>query len=246
MLVGLDIHHGMFVIQLHFYSLCQLCLTQYCPSPHSCDCVCTCIYLTVVAFKIIPELNNWGRPRWRMEQKFRWSRPVHLWMKPLKKTDTKQGNSSNTVSCSMNIPAQPPLDCFKGPFVQWVTSSALMAHMDPLTHQHALGGVEGHQGTTVCRCRYIVLSMLKSRYQPFLAGPWHRRCDPRNRQRSVEWGRVCLEPVGGVGGKGMSGREKTKQNKTKQAKDRMFGEKLHISADHRHSPSPTQGHIPLF
>lgn len=66
--------------------------------------------------------------------------PAHLWMKPLKNTDTKQVNSSGTVSCSMNIPAQPPQDSVKGPFVRRVTSSALMAHMEPLTHRHALRG----------------------------------------------------------------------------------------------------------
>lgn len=55
---------------------------------------------------------------------------------------------------------------------------------------------------------YMHECMLKSEYQPFLAGPWHRRGDPRNRQRSVEWARVCQEPVEGTGGKGMSGRPK--------------------------------------
>lgn len=174
-LVGLDIHYGMLVIRLHFYSLCQLCLTLHCLSLSQ-----LWQYLTEVAFKIVPEQNHW-----RIRQKF-----AHVWMKPLKNTDTKQVCSSNTVSCSMNIPAQPPQGCVKGPFVHRVTSSALV---EALTHQHAPRG-EGHQGT--CMIWGCIHAWWNLEYQPFLAGPWHRRCDPRIRHRSVEWVRVCLEPVG--------------------------------------------------
>ncbi len=148
-------------------------------------------------------------------------RPVHLWMKPLKNADTKQVNSSNTVWCSMNIPAQPPQDCVKGPFVQWATSSALMAHMEPLTHRHAPKG-EGRRGTSACRCRWKIWAHSNQKYQPWLSGTWHRSCGSRSRHRAVEWARVCLQPVGRTGGKGMSGRQNKKQEKETEFLKKSF------------------------
>lgn len=80
--------------------------------------------------------------------------------------------------------------------------------MEPLTHQHAPVG-ERHQCTSLC----IHVWTLKSQYQPFLAGAWHMRHDPQNRQTSVEWTHVCLEPVEGVEGRGISSRPKKRLNK---------------------------------
>ena len=148
-----------------------------------------CISLTEAAFKIAPQQNNEGRLRGRTEPTFT-SRPVN---ENCFKTQT-QNKWTAAILFATQWKFQHSLH---GTVLKGLLS-------DELPHQHSwsLWHFTMHRrvkGTAALLCADACIRthecILKSQYQPFLAGTWRRRRDPLNRHRSVELSRVCPEPV---------------------------------------------------